>query len=62
MSSVETFAYTIQNPVMGNVSSMPYLPLQLEYNGKILNVSGLVDTGATLNVIPYQIGLQLGAI
>jgi len=25
-------------------------------------VSGLLDTGATVNVLPYQVGLDLGAV
>ncbi|MCX5934030.1 MAG: hypothetical protein NTU99_04475 [Pseudanabaena sp. LacPavin_0818_WC45_MAG_42_6] len=36
---------------------MPYLPLRLT-NGR---VAALLDTGASVNVLPYDIGLQLGA-
>ena len=40
----------------------PYLPLTLAYNNKALSVSSLLDTGADVNVLPYEIGLQLGAV
>ncbi len=41
---------------------MPYLPLKLELNGKTKEVHGLLDSGSTVNVLPYQLGLELGAI
>ena len=41
---------------------MPYLPLKLERGGKSIDVLGLVDSGASINVLPYTIGLELGAI
>ena len=41
---------------------MPYLPLTLELNGNTKQVFGLLDSGSTINVLPYKIGLELGAI
>lgn len=41
---------------------MPYLPLTLASNGHSLNIEGLLDTGASVNVLPYEIGMQLGLI
>jgi hypothetical protein len=40
---------------------MPLLTLFLQYGGRSFTVSGLLDTGATVNVLPYQVGLELGA-
>lgn len=40
----------------------PYLPLTLNYGNRSLEVMGLLDTGASVNVLPFDIGLQLGAI
>lgn len=40
----------------------PYLPIALTYQNRSLEVSGLLDTGASVNVLPYEIGLQLGAV
>ena len=42
--------------------NMPYLPLTLNYGNRSLEVMGLLDTGASVNVIPFDIGLQLGAV
>ncbi|OQW88568.1 MAG: hypothetical protein BWK78_08195, partial [Thiotrichaceae bacterium IS1] len=39
-----------------------YLPLRLTHHESQLEVSGLLDTGASINVMPYQLGLQLGAM
>jgi len=41
--------------------AMPYLPLTLKINGKTKEVYGLLDSGSTVNVLPYKIGLELGA-
>jgi hypothetical protein len=41
---------------------MPYLPLTLALNGKKKEVHGLLDSGSTVNVLPYQTGLELGAV
>ncbi len=41
---------------------MPYLPLTLERGGQTIDVLGLVDSGASINVLPYRIGLELGAV
>jgi hypothetical protein len=46
----------------GSASFMPFLPLTLFHGSSELEVSGLLDTGATVNVMPYQIGLRLGAV
>ncbi|ELR99007.1 aspartyl protease family protein [Gloeocapsa sp. PCC 73106] len=44
------------------VDRMPYLPLMLSLDGQRLNTEGLLDTGASVNVLPYELGLQLGLI
>ena len=39
---------------------MAWLPFQLHINRNSTDVIGLLDTGATVNVLPFQIGLALG--
>jgi hypothetical protein len=56
------FAFTEVDKSLGLASSLPYLPLTLSHQGTALSVSGLLDTGATVNVLPYDIGRQLGAV
>jgi hypothetical protein len=40
--------------------ALPYLPLQLLYREQCIHVHGMLDTGATVNVLPYHLGEQLG--
>ncbi|MEH2403361.1 retroviral-like aspartic protease [Nostoc sp.] len=46
----------------GLSSTMPYLPLRLTYRTLSVQVMALLDTGASVNVLPYEVGLQLGAV
>ena len=56
------FAYTVANSALGASSSLPYLPFALIHQQQTVSVSGLVDSGAMINVLPFQIGLQLGLV
>ncbi|MBD2607147.1 hypothetical protein H6G81_22100 [Scytonema hofmannii FACHB-248] len=56
------FGFTEVNSELGALSTFPYLPLTLTYQNHSLNVSGLLDTGSSVNVLPYEIGLRLGAV
>lgn len=52
-------------PLKGNDDQsdlMPLLPLKLLLNEQTLNVHGLLDTAASVNVLPFSAGLALGAI
>lgn len=50
--------------ILANLPSslMPRLPLLLTLQGRSVEVSGLLDTGAAVNVLPYPVGVALGAI
>jgi len=56
------FAFTEIDPDLGTLSTLPYLPLILTYRDQSINVSGLLDTGSSVNVLPYKMGLRLGAV
>jgi hypothetical protein len=62
MVSKVRFAFTEIDPKLGVLSTLPYLPLTLTYQNQSLSVSGLLDTGSSVNVLPYEIGLRLGAV
>ena len=47
---------------IGVLAEVPYLPLTLTYQNRSVEVMGLLDTGASVNVLPYNVGVQLGAI
>jgi len=38
------------------------LPITLRHDTHVLTVTGLLDTGSTVNVLPYPLGLQLGLV
>ncbi len=38
----------------------PLLPVTLEANAHTVQASGLLDTGAAVNVLPYSVGVSLG--
>ncbi len=55
------FSYSTTHPSHTQLDSMPRLPVTLKLNNTTLDVFGLVDSGATINVLPFSIGQQLGA-
>ena len=46
----------------GEAARLPYLPLDLTLGAKSITVEGLVDSGSTINVLPFDLGVQLGAV
>lgn len=62
MAIAEQFPYVEVDPSLGEASALPYVPLTLERANRSVAVSALVDSGAALNVLPYGIGVQLGAV
>ncbi len=62
MAETERFSFSEMDHPLGAASNLPVLPLTLAFRDRSLEVSGLLDTGSTVNVMPYDIGLRLGAI
>ena len=56
------YKYSTVSPSQDEFDSLPRIPFQLQHNNHSIEVVGLVDSGATVNVLPYDIGLQLGAV
>jgi hypothetical protein len=46
----------------GSASLMPRLSLTLHNGSHSTNVVGLLDTGAAVNLLPYNVGRTLGAV
>ena len=55
------FRYSTSAPSQDEFDSLPRIPLILHHSGQRVSVTGLVDSGATVSVLPYNVGLQLGA-
>ncbi len=62
MLNSQRFPFIERIDSLGRSSVMPYLPITLSNGSNSVEVMALLDTGASVNVLPYQIGLQLGAI
>jgi hypothetical protein len=62
MLDAQRFPFTERTDSLGRSSVMPYLPLTLTNGSFSVEVMALLDTGASVNVLPYEIGVQLGAV
>ena len=56
------FPFVDANPNLPGSSLIPILPLTLSHQGQHFSVTGMLDTGASINVLPYNLGLELGLI
>jgi hypothetical protein len=61
VKTAERFPFVERDLNLGAASLAPFLPLTL-VGATSVSVSGLLDTGATVNVLPYAVGEQLGAV
>jgi hypothetical protein len=62
MAQAEVFPFVVTDPAFGEASRLPYMPITLQLQGRSLSVSALLDTGSAVNVLPYEAGVQLGAV
>jgi hypothetical protein len=46
----------------GVADAVPKMPLILTYRNSSIDILALLDTGASVNVLPYSLGIQLGAV
>lgn len=62
MLNAQQFPFVERYDQFGVPDAAPLLPLTLTMRGNSLQTMGLLDTGASVNVLPYSIGLQIGAV
>jgi hypothetical protein len=62
MTTPVRFAYAHPEASRAEGSLLAYLPITLRHDIHVLTVTGLLDTGSTVNVLPYSLGLQLGFV
>jgi hypothetical protein len=60
MSDVASFLYTAVKNARGEIALRPLLSLTLTYGGTTVEATGLHDTGADVDVLPYHLGITLG--
>lgn len=56
------FKYSTTSPTQNEFDSLPRIPLVLRRGDRSVETNGLVDSGATVNALPYELGFQLGAV
>ncbi|MEA5603197.1 hypothetical protein [Nostoc sp. UHCC 0252] len=62
MPNVEQFPFVNSDTALGEAGFRPQMPITLATQQCSITTSALLDTGATVNVLPYQIGLDLGYV
>jgi hypothetical protein len=62
MIDSQRFNFTEGFDAFGVADALPQMPLTLMYGDSSVDVLALLDTGASVNVLPYSIGVQLGAV
>jgi hypothetical protein len=60
MSLVEQFPYHDRTPAAPGFDLMPDLPILLRSPPHTVSGLALVDSGATISVLPHSLGVQLG--
>jgi len=60
MHNAERHPFVSSDTALGEASFRPYLPFTLVYQESSVITSGLLDTGASVNVMPYSTGIKLG--
>ncbi|HRE48441.1 MAG TPA: hypothetical protein PLD47_12015 [Aggregatilineales bacterium] len=56
----EQYPYREAHDSQGQSLFRPLIPIRLQNGEKSATALGLLDTGATINVLPFNIGLELG--
>ncbi|PSB23462.1 hypothetical protein C7B69_14385 [filamentous cyanobacterium Phorm 46] len=62
MRNSKRFPFIERRNQAGETNVFPCIPITLSYRECILEAWGLLDTGSSLNVLPYHVGLALGAV
>ncbi|ACK70889.1 conserved hypothetical protein [Gloeothece citriformis PCC 7424] len=60
MCEAQKYSFVSGDAALGEASFSPYLPLTLVYQQSSVTATGLLDTGASVNVLPYLLGVELG--
>ncbi len=61
MASSESYPFLSFKNAWGEFILRPILPFEIYLDGKSVSINGLLDTGADVNILPYSVGLQIGA-
>ena len=60
MTHPKQFSYRSVRNSRGEMGLRPLLPINLHFENQTYEYLGLLDTGADVNVLPYEVGQSLG--
>ncbi|NJL83879.1 MAG: hypothetical protein HC890_14770 [Chloroflexaceae bacterium] len=60
MPNAERYPFVSGDTTLGEAGFCPYLPFSLLNQQVSVRASALLDTGASVNVLPYLVGVELG--
>ena len=60
MRNAERYPFASSDTTLGEASFRPYFPFTLFHQQVSVTASGLLHTGASVNVLPYLTGVELG--
>ncbi len=60
MRNAERYPFISSDTALGEANFRPYLPFALLRQQSSVTISALLDTGASVNVLPYSTGIELG--
>ncbi len=58
----QRYPFVATDLALPEASLLPMLPLVVSRAERTVSIAGLLDTGAAVNVLPYRLGVELGAI
>lgn len=61
MDNPQRFPFVTAKSEFGEASLQPQIPLTLTLHDNSVDTFGLLDTGSMVNVLPWSLGLDLGA-
>lgn len=62
MSNPKRFPFIERRNSKGGANAFPCVPIALIYGDRTSEIFGLLDTGSSLNVLPYDVGLEFGSV
>jgi predicted aspartyl protease len=62
MHNAERYPFVPIDVALGEASFRPCLPVTLVYQQNSVAIFGLLDTGASVNVLPHSVGIELGYV
>ncbi|MDM9383485.1 hypothetical protein QUB80_22615 [Chlorogloeopsis sp. ULAP01] len=62
MVNAQRFPFIEGRDAFGDIDAIPQLPLTLAYRNSIVEVTRLLGTGASFNILPYSLGIQQGSV